>query len=517
MRMCFCNKSKLIVWSFATHSPHKKSPMMLSSPATKLAHIRDSDLTAIAHEDFSVSLFDCATQLIVRRFGTVGSNARHTGPITDVIFGPDGRKLYTSSIDGTLRVWDVPTNTCVDWMTFASPPIALSLSCTGEFLATAHQGRLGISLFCDKSFFKTVHLDGVLTEPFQMDEPTLVVETSDDDTARERMEEELRIENLLSDSTEDGKIKFGDNASSKNIHPEPKRAGLITLSGLPAAHWKNLFNLELVKERNKPKEAPKKPANAPFFLQWRSEANPNNSISQEGLTNTVEGNDSKEKEWNAVWSDDDEDDPQLETNEVSDIMAKDETPMSVENKRKRDNDESSEVALKLQDEQAKHEEKKRNKITTLRSELASLLVTCSQSSISPPNKFEQVTKYLASKGPAAIDVELSGLCNGMHDLQEGIVLLKLAALWLVEACKSRQNYEAINAYLHRFLHLHSATIAGIDMEASNNVDRNYDVNERLELLQTISELRSVQRAATEKLRGKMQHSLCLLRHFSRMI
>ena len=51
--------------------------------------------------------------------------------------------------------------------------------------------------------------------------------------------------------------------------PQPKRDGLVTLSCLPAAHWKNLFHLKLVKERNKPTEAPKKPPNAPFFLQWR--------------------------------------------------------------------------------------------------------------------------------------------------------------------------------------------------------------------------------------------------------
>ena len=52
--------------------------------------------------------------------------------------------------------------------------------------------------------------------------------------------------------------------------PTAKEDGLITLSGTPPAHCKNLFHLELVKEHNKPKGAPKKPLSAPFFLQWRA-------------------------------------------------------------------------------------------------------------------------------------------------------------------------------------------------------------------------------------------------------
>merc|ERR1712165_625282 len=88
---------------------------------------------------------------------------------------------------------------------------------------------------------------------------------------------------------------------SGNLNPVPKKEGLITLSGLPAAHWKNLFHLELVKERNKPKEAPKKPPSAPFFLQWRAgEA----MIPKEDNDQTEKTDD---EEWDAAWSDDEDD------------------------------------------------------------------------------------------------------------------------------------------------------------------------------------------------------------------
>ena len=110
--------SKLVLWNFVTHMPHKKSPIILPSPATKMTHVRDSDLAAIAMNDFGVAVFDCSSLNIVRYFGGSRykhSKMTHTGPISDMNFGPDGRKLFTSSFDGTIRVWDVPTGLCVDW------------------------------------------------------------------------------------------------------------------------------------------------------------------------------------------------------------------------------------------------------------------------------------------------------------------------------------------------------------------------------------------------------------------
>ena len=40
----------------------------------------------------------------------------------------------------------------------------------------------------------------------------------------------------------------------------------VTLAGLPPARWQHLHNLDVIKARNKPKEAVQKTKNAPFFL-----------------------------------------------------------------------------------------------------------------------------------------------------------------------------------------------------------------------------------------------------------
>ena len=104
--------SKLILWSFKTQAAHRKSPIYLPSPATMLRHVRDSDLAAIVLEDYSVLIFDCDLQNIVRRLGiqSFPSGPRHSAPITDVAFSPSGRRLLTASLDSTIRVWDVPNS-----------------------------------------------------------------------------------------------------------------------------------------------------------------------------------------------------------------------------------------------------------------------------------------------------------------------------------------------------------------------------------------------------------------------
>ncbi len=44
------------------------------------------------------------------------------------------------------------------------------------------------------------------------------------------------------------------------------QAEMVTLANLPEARWQNLLHLDVIKARNKPKVAPEKPKNAPFFL-----------------------------------------------------------------------------------------------------------------------------------------------------------------------------------------------------------------------------------------------------------
>jgi hypothetical protein len=54
----------------------------------------------------------------------------------------------------------------------------------------------------------------------------------------------------------------------QDIYTTPEQLGeeLLTLSLMPRSRWQTLLNLDIIRARNKPKEAPKVPEQAPFFL-----------------------------------------------------------------------------------------------------------------------------------------------------------------------------------------------------------------------------------------------------------
>jgi len=559
--------AKLVLWNFASHAPHKKSPCKLPSPATMLCHIRDSDLAAIALEDFSTLLFDCTSLSIVRRFGKKRSG--HNGPICDLAFSPNGRSLYTASLDSTIRVWDVPTNKCIDWLSFDSPPTSLTVSPTGEFLATSHANKLGLSIWSDKTYYQRVSIDGAkeLSKPFCMDQPNPIAEVTE--IFGENSKDSIQTPREAVQSTSD---KDEPENWDAKLSATAKQRGLVTLSNLPPAHWKNLFHLELIKERNKPKEPPKKPPSAPFFLQWRGGeplANPPSGPSEYTTkkknisnNNSIDDYDS----WNAAWSDDDDDDDNAYDNGVK--LTDDEVLADIIKRKREDpqkadrlndcgdqdvtppeNENCVERAAKSRIIRGSKTTKKR-KICHHRSHLATLLARCSWNPITAPGvgpatrRFQSVTDHIVSLGPSAIDVSLSSLCNGMQDLEDGLPLLQLACEWLIEAFESREMYEAVNAYLHRFLHIHSTVIAGVEdkelrdsqqeqnkvLSTSQNKKLNESEGEKIagaakekldeqreQLLERVSELRRAQQSASDILRDKLQITLCLLRHFSRMV
>ena len=63
---------------------------------------------AISLEDLNIELMDIMTRKIVRKF----QNA-HQSPLTDMTFSSDSRWLLTSSLDKTVKVWDVPSGSLI--------------------------------------------------------------------------------------------------------------------------------------------------------------------------------------------------------------------------------------------------------------------------------------------------------------------------------------------------------------------------------------------------------------------
>ncbi|GAB6028898.1 WD repeat-containing protein 36 [Chamberlinius hualienensis] len=229
---------KIKFWDFKSRK--FLSELKLERTINRCILHRDSALLALAMDDFSIQMLDLDTRRIVRKF--IGCAAK----ITDFDFSADSRWLVAASIDSSISTWDIPSSNMVDCFLVDDICTSLSLSPSREFLATTHVDRLEVFLWVNKTIYTYVQLS-----PLPADyEPQLAALP---DT---KLGDDLHCDEHCDESLNEMKFKS----------PEQISDNLVTLSLLPESRWKNLLVLDLIKKRNKPKEPPKVPKAAPFFL-----------------------------------------------------------------------------------------------------------------------------------------------------------------------------------------------------------------------------------------------------------
>ena len=230
----------------------------LGSPITTMVYHRTSDLFAMALDDLSIVVVDSVTQKVVRVFWG------HSNRITSLDFSPDGRWIVSSSLDSTIRTWDIPTGSCIDGMRLPHVTTNVRFSPLGDFLATTHVSKVGISLWTNRAQFRPVSTRNIEEEEFV--DVTLCATTA--------------ASTLLDGAFDDGedREKYSNHYESMDQISDD----LITLSLGPRSKFTTLLNLDTIKLRNKPKEAPKKPKSAPFFLQLSGSAVGDDASGREG-------------------------------------------------------------------------------------------------------------------------------------------------------------------------------------------------------------------------------------------
>lgn len=186
-------------------------------------------------DNFIVHIIDCDTRhRPVRTFGL------HENRITDMAFNNENRWLITACMDSVIRVWDMLTGLMIDAFCTSSPCVSLTLSPSGEFLATAHADDVGIYLWSNISVYTPITIRP-LNDKFEPqmiaipcvrsdeddDEINEVIESDDEETTEEQMD--VNVEDIVYKS------------------PEQLSEELITISRLPQSRWKNLLNLDLIK------------------------------------------------------------------------------------------------------------------------------------------------------------------------------------------------------------------------------------------------------------------------------
>ncbi|XP_077238613.1 transducin family protein / WD-40 repeat family protein [Tasmannia lanceolata] len=235
------------VWDFKGRE--LKSRWKVGSFVIKIVYHRTNGLLAIATDDMVLRLFDVVAQRMVRKF------EGHTDRITDLCFSEDGKWLLSSSMDGSLRIWDIILARQIDAIHVDVSITALSLSPNMDILATSHVDQNGVYLWVNQAMFSgssNVDLYASGKEVFGVKMPTI---SSKEGSELEDEESHRPMGHQL--QTED------NNSAPYFSHQIPD---LVTLSLLPKSQWQSLVNLDIIKVRNKPIEPPKKPEKAPFFL-----------------------------------------------------------------------------------------------------------------------------------------------------------------------------------------------------------------------------------------------------------
>ncbi|KAG1327940.1 hypothetical protein COCNU_01G018740 [Cocos nucifera] len=195
---------------------------------TKIVYHRTNGLLATVADDMVLRLFDVVALRLVRKF------EGHSDRITDLCFSEDGKWLLSSSMDGSLRIWDVIFARQIDAIHVDVPITAVSLSPSMDIMATSHVDQNGIYLWANQAMFSgSSHIDlygsGKEVRKVQMPSASL----------KEGSEEGEPIH------------ASGDPYQIEKARPVPypnlQIPNLITLSLLPRSQWQSLTNLDIIK------------------------------------------------------------------------------------------------------------------------------------------------------------------------------------------------------------------------------------------------------------------------------
>lgn len=443
-------------WSFGDGALIKQ--IDLGTPITSMTIAKESSLLAVVTDDFVIHVFDIDTQVCVRRLNG------HTANITDLCFSSDGRWIVSASGDATVRVWDLPTGNCVDWVIMPSPVVSLTMSPRGDFLATSHVDSRGIFLWANQNYFSNLFLQPVTT-PHPVLTAMPIIEGITDGDAIAEDDDDIATNDLAEGDVKEG-MDVDENAeiadAKRRAEEEAQRERedeendlglfneLITLSRAPKSKWKTLVNLELVNERNKPERAAETPKAAPFFLP------------------TLPGVRSK-----FIAAPEDEIDlPDIKRFDMSQL--KPTTPFIAA------------LQCAVLGKNAKSKKGSAAPTTTL---------TVSGSSPSP---FLEVAKMVRDMTPSAIDFEMNSL-----SVENNWVEFVLVLRFILDQLQRNINYEMAQALLNVMLK-HQGDAIAIAMESDEQIKALF---EQIEI---------AQRAGWDRLQGLFHSNLCLLGYFSNL-
>jgi len=214
-----------------------------------LRYHRNSDLVALSCDDGSIRVLDIETKKLIRELWASKSHAALQ--ILDYTFSNDGRWIISAASDSTIRVFDLPTGHLIDAMKLPKRCNTMAFSPSGEFLATGLDNEVGVHIWTNRTLFTHVSTRQISdTDIATVSAPTASGEGG------VAVVEAAAADNAEDEDVDETTVPIMDQLSDK----------ITTLSLVPKSRWQTLLHLDVIRARNKPKEAPKAPEKAPFFL-----------------------------------------------------------------------------------------------------------------------------------------------------------------------------------------------------------------------------------------------------------
>lgn len=235
---------KVKFWDFGTGNLVDEINWYPMAAISGMRYHAANDLVALTCDDLSIRIVDIETKKTIRELWGC------QGCINDICFSNDGRWVIAASKDCIVRVWDLPTGHMIDAIRMETQCTALAFSGTGEFLATTCEGQVGVNIWNNKTLFTHVPTRHISeNEIAEITAPTVSGEGG---------------HGLIDGAFENEADDAEDVAPALSL--DQLSNDMMTLSLVPKSRWQTLLHIDLIKQRNKPTEAPKLPEKAPFFL-----------------------------------------------------------------------------------------------------------------------------------------------------------------------------------------------------------------------------------------------------------
>eukprot|EP00826_Nyctotherus_ovalis_P032204 TRINITY_DN2598_c0_g4_i3.p1 TRINITY_DN2598_c0_g4~~TRINITY_DN2598_c0_g4_i3.p1 ORF type:complete len:946 (-),score=217.79 TRINITY_DN2598_c0_g4_i3:106-2943(-) len=240
---------KISFWDF--YSRGLVSVVDVETPVEAFVYEARGGLAGLVGANGQLQVLDAKTRKIVRNFGVV-----HDSKVTGICFSSDGKWLVSAAGDNSLKVWDIMLGILINWLVLPKAITCLDFSPTGDYLATGLVGEKGIFLWSNAALYSHLTLNKSPTQPAQLDLP--------------RFEEVVQGKSRKEfyHSKEEATEAMTDDEEWKTLlkGAEETKESTINFSSEPFTKWQTIYNLESIKEKNKPIEPPKDPPPVPFFL-----------------------------------------------------------------------------------------------------------------------------------------------------------------------------------------------------------------------------------------------------------